>query len=92
MEAESLVDTLSRSLQKLKFKTLVCTLTDMLKEVGVETFGFTLRKKKANALVNTIANIKKEVDVETLSNTLIQVQAHQPTGLRTKTSTHLAKH
>jgi len=71
----SLVDTLSKSLQKLEVRTLLYTLTDMLKEEGVETFGFTLTKKKAKALVNTLANSQKQVDVETLSNTLIEVHA-----------------
>ena len=58
----------------MQVKTLFHTLTDMLKEVGVETLGFTLTKKKAKALVNTLANSQREVDVETLSNTLIEVQ------------------
>jgi len=68
---ESLVDTLSKSLQKLEVKTLL--YTEMLNKVGVKTFGFTLRKKKAKALVNTLANSQKEVDVEKLSKTLIEV-------------------
>ena len=59
----------------MQVKTLVHTLTDMLKEVGAETLGFTLTKKKAKALVTTLANSQREVDVETLSNTLIEVQA-----------------
>ena len=56
----------------MRVKTLVHTLTDMLKEVGVETRGFTQTKKKAKALVHTLANSQREVDVETLSNTLIE--------------------
>ena len=64
-----------RAYQSLEVKTLVHTLTDMLREVAVETLGFTLTKKKAKALVNTLANSQGEVDVETLSNTLIEVQA-----------------
>ena len=59
----------------MEVKTLVHTLTDMLREVAVETLGYTLTEKKAKALVNALANSQREVDVETLSNTLIEVQA-----------------
>ena len=69
-----MVDTLSKSLPRLEVKTLVHTLTDMLKEVGVGRHGLTLTKKQAKAPVNTLANSQKEVDFETLSNTLIKVQ------------------
>ena len=67
METERLVDILSKSLPKLEVKTLVQTLTDMLKEVGVGSLGFTLTKKQAKALVNTLANSQREVDFETLN-------------------------
>ena len=59
MEAKRLVDTLSKSLLKLEGKTLIHTLTDMLKEVGVETLGCTLY---------TLSNGQREVDVKKLSN------------------------
>lgn len=59
MEAERLVDTLSKSLLKLEGKTLIHTLTDILKEVGVETLGCTL---------HTLAEGQREVDVKKLSN------------------------
>ena len=39
METERKVDTLSKSLPRLEVKTLVNTLTDMLKEVRVGTLG-----------------------------------------------------
>ena len=67
MEAEGLVDTLSKSLHKLEVKTLPYTVTDMLNVIGVEIFGFTLTKRNAKALVNTLANSQKAVDVEILS-------------------------
>ena len=60
--------TLAKSLPKLEVKTLIDTLTDMLKEVGVATLGFTLKETKAKVLINTVANSKREVDVVTLSN------------------------
>ena len=59
MEAERLVDTLSKSLLKLEGKTLIHTLTDMLNEVGVETLGCTL---------HTLSNGQREVDVKKLRN------------------------
>ena len=60
--------TLAKSLPKLEVKTLIDTLTDMLKEVGVATLGFTLKETKAKVLINTVANSQREVDVVTLSN------------------------
>ena len=70
-----MVDNLSKYLQKLEVKTLVHTLNDILKEVGVGTLGFTLTKKEAKVLVSTLSNSQREVDAGTLSNTLIEVQA-----------------
>ena len=75
MQTKKLVDTPSKSLPKLKVKTLVHILTDMLNKVAVGTHGFTLTKKQVKALVNTLAGSRKEVDFETLRNTLIKVQA-----------------
>ena len=76
MEAGRGWSTLSlRAYQILEVKTLVHTLTGMLREVAVETLGFTLTKKKAKALVNTLANSQREKDVQPLSSTLIDVQA-----------------
>ena len=64
------------SLPKLEVKTLVHTLTDMLKEVELRNLAsHSLTKKQARALVNTLANRQREVDFETLTNTLIKVQA-----------------
>ena len=57
----------------MEVKTLVHTLTGMLREVAVETLGFTLTKKKAKALINALVNSQREVDVATLSNTLAEV-------------------
>ena len=45
METERKVDTLSKSLPRLEVKTLVNTLTDMLKEVRVRTLGFLYNDK-----------------------------------------------
>ena len=74
MEAERGWSTLSlRAYQSLEVKTLVHTLTDMLREVAVETLGYTLTKKKAKALINALVNSQREVDVATLSNTLAEV-------------------
>ena len=65
---------LSISLTKLEVKTLVHTLTDMLKEVELGNMA-SLTKKQVKALVNTLANRQRELDFETLSNTIIKVQA-----------------
>ena len=64
-----------RAYYSLEVKTIFSTLTDMLKQVGVERLNFTLTKKKAKALVNTLANSQREKDVQPLSSTLIDVQA-----------------
>ena len=48
----------------MEVKTLVHTLTDMLRQIGVETLNLTLTKKKAKALVNGLLNSQREVDVE----------------------------
>ena len=63
-----------RAYYSLEVKTFFSTLTDMLKQVGVERLNFTLTKK-AKALVNTLANSQREKDVQPLSSTLIDVQA-----------------
>ena len=62
------------SLRKLQVKTLVHTLTEILKEVELGHLA-SPAKKQAKALVNTLANRQREVDFETLSNTLIKVLA-----------------
>ena len=66
--------TISINLLKVEVKTLVHTLTDMLKEEELGNMA-SLTKKQTKALVNTLANTQREVDFETLSNTLIKVQA-----------------
>ena len=66
--------TISINLLKVEVKTLVHTLTDMLKEVELGNMA-SLTKKQTKALVNTLANRQREVDFKTLSNTLIKVQA-----------------
>ena len=66
--------TISINLLKVEVKTLVHTLTDMLKEEELGNMA-SLTKKQTKALVNTLANRQREVDFETLSNTLIKVQA-----------------
>ena len=76
--------TISINLLKVEVKTLVHTLTDMLKEEELGNMA-SLTKKQTKALVNTLANTQREVDFETLSNTLIKVQAlprsrHYPKG------------
>ena len=76
MEAERLVDSGSMSLPKLEVKTLVHTLTDMLKEVDLgHLASHSLTKKQAKALVNIMANRERRVDFETLNNTLMKVDA-----------------
>ena len=66
--------TISINLLKVEVKTLVHTLTDMLKEVELGNMA-SLTKKQAKALLNTLANRQRELDFETLSNTIIKVQA-----------------